>query len=82
MAPGVNKHSMDDKDEHNNPALDLILNALKAAKSQAHRIPEDVGIIKEVAKTAFLNNGLTDPKDLLVRLMVNLTNSHSTLTLL
>lgn len=80
MASGANNHSMADKAEPN-LALDLILNALKVAKSQAHRIPEDVGLVVEVAKTA-LSNGLTDPKDLLVELPLNLINSLRILTLL
>jgi hypothetical protein len=80
MASGVNEPSMAEKIEKqalttpSNPALELLMNALKVAKSQAHRIPDDLNLIKEVAKAA-LNNGLTDPKDLLVMLLLNLTNA-------
>ena len=49
-----------------NGILELIMNALNVVKSQETRIPEDINLIKQVAKTA-LNSGETDPKDLLVR---------------
>jgi hypothetical protein len=74
MAPGATEPSMAEKINKNtittpdNSALNLLMDALKVAKSQAHRIPADLGLIKEVAKAA-LNNGLTDPKKLLVRFL-------------
>lgn len=46
--------------------LDIIMNAVNVAKSQESRIPQDINLIKGVVKTA-LNNGETNPKDLLVR---------------
>lgn len=76
MASGENHSPMAEKAEKqaNNTALDLLMNALKVVKSQARHIPHDLNLIKEVAKAA-LNNGLTDPKDLLVRVLLDLINS-------
>ena len=58
-----------------NGILKLIMNAANFAKVQETRIPLDINLIKQVAKTA-LNSGETGPKDLLVRVSIGFFNKN------
>lgn len=63
MAPSANQPTLD------HSFVDVMINALKTAKSQIPRLDKDAELLVGTAK-GLLNNGQVDPKELLARLMI------------